>query len=405
MEIKKFLGLRNTTASERLKPGHLEYALDLDIDGDGSLVTRRGQTLVTAAASHSMFAAGRLCLVVQSKVLKRMSEAGALTTLATLASDNRVAYVEHAGVVYYTNAVDTGRVVGNIAREWGVRNPAVQPVAASGFGLLSPARYLYAMTFLRSDGAESGSREPALIELTDIGGISFSSIEQSTDAMAAGAVLYLSGPNGTELYRAAVVPHGTTSYSYGNAGLDLGSPLHPDPVSPPPAGQALAVHAGVMYVAEGDVIWASDQYNLERFRMSRRFLRLPGYVTMVKSVDDGLYAATADATWFFAGTDPEEMRARQVLDVGAVPNTCVTLDSAERAEPDEKDAQSRPAAMWMSSDGVIYGDAAGNVTKVTMDDYGIPAGTAGAAVLRARDGSVHYVVTTRGNASAGNAHP
>lgn len=405
MEITKFIGLQNTTATERLKPGMLESARDVDIDSMGVLSSRLGQTLVSASATHSPFSTNGLFVVVQGLDMKRVDEGGSLTTLKRLTYGGRVAYAEVNGTVYFSNGVDTGRIFGGSVLEWGIRRPKSQPVATAGYGTLPPGRYLYAMTFLRWDGSESGSQVPALVELTAQGGIAFSGIESSSDPEVVGAVLYLSGPNGTELYRAGVAPAGTSTLSYGNDGLDLGSPLHPDPVFPAPPGTDVEVHAGVMYVADGDVAWASDQYNYERFRMGKRFLRLPGPITMLHSVSTGMYAATDRGTWFLEGTDPETMRARQVLEAGAVPGSVASVDGGERAAGGEGDIPSRPGAIWMSSHGVIFGDDLGQVTKVTQDNFGIPPAQLGAALRRVQGGNVTYVATLRGNAATGNQHP
>lgn len=406
IEIQRFLGLYDTTSVARLKPGQLEQALDVDIDGDGVMKTRRGMTQVSAAASHSMFAAGRTCLVMQGAVMKRMAADGTLTNITTLSSSARVAWAELGGVVYYTNVVDHGRVASGAAREWGVRRPLGQPSAAAGGGTLPPGRYLYAATFVRDDGVESGTPEYGLVELASAGGITFSTIPQSTDPSVLGAAIYMSAPNGTELYRAFVAANGVVTYTYGSTGLDLGSPLHPDPVYPPLAGSAIAAHVGCLYVAVGDTIYASDQYAPDRFRLGKRFLRVPGPVTLLQPVLNGLYVGTDAETWFYRGKDFDELKAERVLADGAVPGTSVELYSGARARSDEeKDQPSQPAAMWMSGDGVVYGDPDGNVTKVTADEFGIPVGQIGRAVMRARDGTVSYVVTTRGNAAAGNQHP
>lgn len=405
MEVTKWLGLKNTTSSARLKPGHLEVALDVDIDSDGVLRSRVGQTLVSAAPSHSLFAAGGVCLVMQGNVMKRMTESGALSSVATLDSAAPVSYAEHNGVIYFSNGSATGRVVAGASREWGVRNPAGNPAAAPGFGLLPPGRYLYAITYLRSDGIESGAPLPGLIELAAQGGIALTGIPTSSDPDVVGSVLYLSAPNGTELYQVAAIPAGSSSYAYGNAGLDLGPPLHPDPASPPPAADAVEVHAGVAYAVVGDTAYASDQYSLERFRLGRRFLRLPGQITLFRAVDNGIYAGTSKGVWFFEGTDPEEMRARKVLEAGAVPGTSAKLDAGEQQAGDEPDdPSSTPAIFWMSTNGIVFGDSRGQVTKVTQDDFGIPVGRRGAAMVRLQGGNVTYVATTRGNDAAGNQH-
>ena len=398
MEIKKFLGLRNVSAPDREKPGALDTALDVDIDNSGALRSRTGQTLVTATASHSMWAKPGLCLVAQGTSLRRMDEAGALTTLGALSTVAPISYVEDNGVVYFSNGTDTGRIVAGALREWGVRAPSGQPQVVGTAGGLPAGRYLYAMTFLRDDGMESGSHNPGIIELTDIGGISFLSMPASTDSSVVGKALYISAPNGTELYRIAVVGASVTSHSYTNAGTDLGVLLQGQYAGPPPPGTIVEIHAGVAYVVTGSTAYASDQYQYERFRLSSRFLQLPGAITMFAAVSGGIYAATDTGTWFFAGTDPDAMKVSKVLEVGAIPGTAARVDSGEETD-DDKAAPSRPGLLWASTDGIISGDADGVVKDLTVAQYGVPSAERGAAIVRAQRGYTSYLLSLRGTAT------
>jgi len=390
-------------APEKMKPGALSVAKDVDVDADGEIRTREGQTLISATASHSMWAKPGLCVVAQGTTLKRMSEAGALTTLSALTTNAPISYAEAGDVVYFSNGTDTGRIANGAVYEWGVRTPVGQPQAAAGGGGLPVGRYRYAMTFVRDDGLESGSREPGLIDLADIGGISLSSMEVSTDARVTHKALYISAVNGTELYRVALVTNATTSYSYTAAGADLGLPISGHHTSPAPAGTIVEVHAGVAYVATGNVAYASDLYQYERFRMSSRFLQLPGAITLFASVGGGIYAATDRAAWFFAGSDPDDMKVRQVLEVGAIPGTAAKFDSGEQSEDDSPDA-SRPALIWTSTDGIVVGDADGTVRNVTAGTYGIPSAARGAGLVRARRGYVTYLASLRGTSATVNQY-
>jgi hypothetical protein len=402
VEITKWLGLRNNAAPERFRPGDLKTALDVDVDDAGALRSRHGYVEVSSTASHSMFAKDGLCVVVQDVDMKRMDSAGALTQLARLQYGGPVSYAELDGVVYFSNGVDTGRIAGGRVYEWGVRPPVSQPSAAAGAGSLPPARYLYAMTFVRSDGIESGSRVPGLVELTVSGGLVFSGMEVSTDPLVAGKALYLSAPNGTELYRVAVVPALTSSYVYANAGLDLGPPLHSDTVEPAPAGTIVEIHDGVAYVVDGSVAWASDQYNLERFRRAARFVQLPGMINLFAAVTDGVFAATDDGTWFLSG--PDLATATKVLSYGAVPGTAVKFDGEQLLAEDERTGASNPAVMWMSPDGVIMGTSGGQVKNLTENRYSLPTAQRGAALFRVARGYASYIASMRGNGAAPSAY-
>ena len=137
--------------------------------------------------------------------------------------------------------------------------------------------------------------------------------------------------------------------------------------------------------------------------MSSRFLQLPGAITLFASVGGGIYAATDRATWFFAGSDPDDMKVRQVLEVGAIPGTAAKFDSGEQSEDDSPDA-SRPALIWTSTDGIVVGDADGVVRNVTAGTYGIPSAVRGAGLVRARRGYVTYLASMRGTSATVNQY-
>jgi hypothetical protein len=347
-----------------------------------------------------------MCLLVQGSDLKRMDESGALTTLKRLSHTGPVSYAESNGVVYFSNGIDTGRVAGGSVHEWGIRPPVSQPAAAAGAGQLPPGRYMYAMTYARADGLESGSRTPGVLELAAPGGIDFSGMETSSDPDVVAKVLYVS-PNGVELYRAAVVPASSATYSHRAAGTEGTAALDEDLVEPAPPGTIVEIHAGVAYAVDGSVAWASDLYSLERFRRARRFVQMPGPITLFAAVDDGIYVGTDRETWFLRGTDPEAFRASKVLTYGAVPRTVVRLDSQELSpapQEGQETGPTRPAAMWMSTNGVILGDSSGQVKNLTEEGYGFPAALRGAGLFRVARGYSSYVVALQAPGAAVNAH-
>lgn len=53
--LQQFTGLKNTVSSERLGPGELEIALNIDLDDVGQPRRRRGRTLVKSGRWHSLY--------------------------------------------------------------------------------------------------------------------------------------------------------------------------------------------------------------------------------------------------------------------------------------------------------------------------------------------------------------
>lgn len=416
MEIKRFKGLRNTTSPERFTPGDLATALDVEIDNTGRVISRQGFTQVSAVAAHSLYANHGVTLLVEGVGLKAVEADFSRTSLRTLSSSAYVSFESVGDTIYYSNGVDTGRLVGRSPLQWGVAVPIGQPAAAATGGDLPPGRYMYAMTFLRSDGHESGTGSAGAIDLPLGGGIHFTGMEVSTNPEVSDKILYLSSPSGEVMYRARIVPNASTTMLYTAGALDLTIPLHTQFAGPPPAGKLVRYYNGHMCVVAGDVVYYSDPYNLELFHQEGNFLRFPGQVALFESVNDGIYVATTDlagddpettgATWFLGGSRMDALKSLQVFDYGATPGTAARtlatyFDTVTGDRGDAVEAKA-PAVVWASRHGVCAGFDGGQVRNLTEASYSFPIAQHGAGVVRQARGFVQYLSVLRGSGALNN---
>ena len=417
MEIKKWRGLRNTTSPERFRPGDMATALDVEIDDTGRVLSRRGMTLLSATPAHSLYANATVAVLVEGSTLKALEADFSRTPLRTLSTSAPVSYDTLQDTVYFSNGVDTGRLVGRTPLQWGVTVPVGQPVATPIVGSLPAGRYMYALTFLRADGHESGTGIAGAIDLPAGSGIMFTSAEVSTNPEVSDKILYLSSPNGEVLFRARTVPNGQTTISYASGALDLTLPLTTQHAGPPPPGTTVRVFNGHACVVSGDTVWFSDAYNLELFRLDTQFLRFPGQVALFECVNDGLYVATTDlagddaetggGTWYLAGSRPDQEKSTQVFDYGAIPGTGVrtlasyfdtkTSDEGGAIEP------GTPAVVWASRHGVCVGFDGGQVRNLTEAMYSFSIAQRGAGVVRQARGFMQYLSVLRGSGAVNNA--
>jgi len=414
MEIKRFLGIKNTTSTERLKPGELTVASDVDIDNTGRALSREGITKIDATSSHSLYSNPYITLFVQGASLKRINSNLTFTTLATLTSASPMSYAEYGGVTYYSNGVDKGRIVNGAAKQWGITPPVGQPVAAAADGALPPGRYLYALTFVRSDGYESGTGLAGVIEIpAGGGGISFSSIEVSTNPEVSGRILYLTSPNGEALYRAIYLDNVAKTAVYTGDATGLSVALDTQFAGPPPAGDIVRVYNGIAYVITGGVAYYSDPYNLELFRMDKNFLQFPSNVGMFECVNDGLYVGTEDtpevetgAIWYLSGERADKMKSTQLYNYGVIPGTAVKTEASHFMPPDpEAPEWSRPAVVWGTRHGICIGYDSGQCQNLTEQRYSLPVAQRGAGLVRQTRGYVQYIAVLQGAGAANNIAP
>lgn len=402
MEIRKFLGLRNVTSAERLRPGHLDVAENVDLDDTGKVLSRLGTSVAIAGSYHSLWADGDMCLLVSGQDLKRVNSDYSLTQVLRLGTARRVAYSRQGGTVYYSNGVDKGRIAQGAPGEWGIRPPVGQPVASATGGNLPAGRYQYALTFRRADRSESGTGIAGMVELSSPGGISFSSIESSSDAEVTSKCLYLSGPDGTELFRLAELANGDSVFSYRGSGSELSIRLETQFDNPPPAGDILEYYNGVMFAAVGNLVFHSKPYQLERFCFRDQWLQFPGAVTMFAAVNDGVYVSAGDSTWFLAGDGPGKFESHLVFDHAAIPGTAVKTTVGELKDKDEasEGTPAGSAVFWTSPKGICMGADGGQALNMTETDYSLPGAARGAGLIRQARGYSQYLVSLEGTQSA-----
>lgn len=413
MEIKGWRGLRNTTSPERFRVGDLEVATDVEIDDTGKMLSRRGQTVVDATPAHSLYSSKAVTLIMHDNVMSRIESDFTFTPIRTLTTSDRVSYDNYAGTIYWSNGTDTGRVFSATPRLWGVVPPSNQPTASASSGNLPAGRYLFALTFLRSDGHESGTGVEGAIDVGPNGGIVFSNIEVSSDPDVTDKIIYLSGTNGETLYRAAVIPNSYVTYGYTGNASDLKVALRTQHAGPPPAGNIVRYFNGTMYVVAGDVVYFSDAYNPELFRIGENFLRFPGQVALFECVKNGIFVATTDIegddpetaamTWYLAGGSPADFDSTIVFDYGAIPNTAAKCTAALITSPEASETTKiGEAIVWTSRHGVCVGYNGGSANNLTESQYSFPYAQRGAGIVRQHRGFVQYLNVLRGSGSANN---
>lgn len=400
MEIKKFRGIRNTSEAERLAPGYLAAADNVDVDDSGQVRSRLGTSVVNAAgAMHSLWAEGDVCLVTVGQDLRRVNPDYSLTQLTRLTTSRRLSYARQQNVIYYSNGVDRGRVTSDGAVGWGLETPVGQPAAAPTSGGLPPGRYRYALTFRRADGFESGTGIAGVVELPAQGGIQFSGIEVSSEPEVVDKCIYISGPNGEEMFRGPVVDNSVTSVAYRGTGSDLTAVLETQFEDPPPPGDIVEWHGGHMYVVTGSTAYYSAPYQYERFCLRDRHISLPGLITMWAPVADGIYASAAGKTWFLAGTDPRELKATQVFDHEAIPGTATRtiVGVSESEEESPEGEKSSTAVLWTSTRGICLGGEGGRAENLTDRIATLPGAPRGSGlVLISERGYTQYLAALEG---------
>lgn len=397
---EKFAGLRNNIDAGEFDLDDLEVALNTDINDSNVIQRRKGFGAAVAAGSyHSLWSGAGVCLVVTSTTLKRVAADYTLTTIRSgITAGLPMSYYAVGARTYYSNGVESGVVENGVSRSWGLEVPTL-PVVSAISGLLRAGRYQVAVTYLRSDGQESGASRARVFELLEPGGLRVSNIPVSTDLDVSSKAIYISHWNGETLYRKAVVDNSVTSVDIVEDGVST-LPLLTQQLEPPPAGQIVSSYNGRVLVACGAVIYPSEPYAYELFD-HRATLTLESDITLVAPVTGGIFVGTDNGTIYLQGDDLSRVNFVPKADYGVIPGTLAMVQSDTLGTG----TTNGTAHIWASKQGLCIGADNGEYRNLTQERFSYPVTDRGAGLVRRHRGMNQYVAVLQGGTvSAANQH-
>lgn len=384
-------GMNNIAPDFALPDGSLRNAVNVDVFDSGMLRRRKGYTEAVAGTDcHSLWATDNGdALFVQGDNLYRLqytSGAWSTTSLGTGYRGRRMWYVNLNGETYFSNGVKNGIYASGTIRDWGIETPAGVPTTATSAGNLPAGKYQVTVTFLSSTFEESGSSVSVTHTLSAEGGVFLTNIPQPIDSTISYIRVYMTPQNGDVFYKVADLASGSTSYNIAN--FNPGAPLRTQHLSRFPACTHLEYWNGVIYGADGDIVWHTDPLRYGLYDPSKNFLMHSADVSIIKAVPDGLYIA-ADKTRFVVVDEAGMPVQREVLPYGAVSGT-------DGRMPDSTDV------FWFSVEGMVVASTGGQVKNIMANSIAVDEYTEGVSMLREQDGVSQIVcsLTGKGDASA-----
>lgn len=370
-------GMNNRQAPYSLPEGAVADALNGDFDTLGRFSRRAGfERVAPMQRAHSAFSARGAAYMVDGHELIQWVPGG--RQFLAQVSGEPMSFVEHNGVVYWTDGVSTGRIVDGVAKSWGVTAPGDTFWLTSDDTSSHPGDVTVAVSFLRADGVESGLSPAKQHRSAPGAAITVGSLPLTDDPDVTHVNIYAG--NGEAMYLEQIVPVGTQIVSFALKGE--GKPAEQRRLDPPPPGSDLVLFKGRIFIAAGKFVFYTDPFRPEHADLMGGYIPFESDVELMAPVEDGLYVA-AGATTFFWGTDPDKFEAQTVLNYGAVPGTRVKVPNTAQT-------------MWMSVRGAVIGDRegkAGNVQEANVSP-GVAATGRGAAMIRERRGLRQFVAVS-----------
>lgn len=383
-----FKGIRNVVPAEQIAADELAAAVNVDVNDNGRIIRRVGQTSFNAGAADSLYAHGSVAVFRRSNALYRLLPSGGSALLVS-GVNQPVAYCGVGGRIYWSDGLVSGVIVSGEPESWGIRPPLTQAAhAALASGNLPLGRYMYAVTFLR-DGEESGTGAAA--ETAEIaGGLSFSALPVPTDATH--KALYLTRPNGRELYRAMVLPAATTTATYLGDTTALGQRLETQWKQNPPPSACIAEHNGSLLLGVGNHVLFTDAYRHDLVDPVRKSYRFDACVRLIAPVQGGVYVGTDNAVEFLAGDDIASVTRDVKATYGAVPGTLNYVDGSFLGTVQ----LSGRTALFATQEGVCAGGQGGAFVNLSFDRYTYPVAGSGAGIVYMQDGRDRLIAAMRG---------
>jgi hypothetical protein len=381
-------GENNVLRSDELPVTALRRSVNYDITDTGNLLRRRGSTKIYTATIEpgTLYSNGSRTLFVEAGnlfELVKMNGVWKTLLVRTGLGAHSVAYTSINDDIFYSNGVLTGKVTAEgLVKPWGIRGPVEQPnlFASDTGGTLVAGTYQVAVTFVADDGEESGtSLSKTVVVTADGGSITLRDIPSSVDAST--VRVYCSEVNGEGLYRVGEFLNGVPSYRITQVSNAQDIRLQTQFGEVPPAGDVLEYHSGRIYIAQGNVVWYTEPLRYGLVKCATNFLMFPREVTVMKSVEDGIYIC-ADQTYWISGIDTNDFQQRAVLPYGAVKGTGINIPKSDNVA-------------WFSRYGFVIAGLEAQITNVQEEKSAVSEFENGAMIFREQRG-LRQIIATMG---------
>lgn len=167
----------------------------------------------------------------------------------------------------------------------------------------------------------------------------------------------------------------------------------------PPRADYMTYFNGRIYMARGNVVWATELWKYDYVDATRTYMMFEGDVTGLGTTGEGIFVGTDKGTFFCHGTFGE-MRKNPVDPNPVIPGSMV--DAPDVRYPD---SPSRRVVTFLTTQGLIAGMDAGMTRAITADRFSFPdAELVPGAINRSQDGVSQYLATLNsGGSPAANA--
>lgn len=163
-------------------------------------------------------------------------------------------------------------------------------------------------------------------------------------------------------------------------------------LSPPPLSNVLEYFRGRLYMGVGNTMWVTELYLYDKVDRTKNFVQFEGDITLLSSVEDGIYVGTTNGLYFLHGTFGEGQKRDIVGNFGVIPGSNVMLP-ASQVHPQARQGPfpEGSAIMFMTTEGICAGFDGGQVYNLTRATVQFPDSIYAAGLYRQDLGGSSYV--------------
>lgn len=283
MEIKSFLGIRNTSPARSIPDNALTDASNVDIDDVGIVTRRNGSALVKALSNvtSAYSTAGQSGYVVSNGVLYRVLPD--LTTIS-LGATSAKQFCDFAEVVFTNDGL---KIDNDIVTDLKLPSPVLPLDLSIISGSMPAGTYSATYCYRSVTGLESGSAPIVTIELETEGGISIAPI---TPPAGYTVTIYMTDANGTTYY---------DNNGVQLSGVQTLSESFPDDID------KLAYHENRLWLSKSlsngsSIIWFSHPFHYHLYDVAKNYIIVPGQIHAMMATEQGLLIGTDSAIYAYS---------------------------------------------------------------------------------------------------------
>lgn len=351
MRLNKFSGLNTIDTPIAVGVGALVKAKNIDIDHNGKISTRQG---FTKALDEPIVGMSNRLVLCKNGELLRINSSTSIDLLAVGIAGDTLDSVDCAGNTYFTTGNYNGVMTGSTVRAMGLLPPEISVTV--GLGNLPKGNYLVSATSIAEDGRESSSFPAQVISVDDHASIAIF-VELPLNAVTAN--IYCSGQDGEELFYQATSDQLLITHS--DALLNSGEPINRENKGVMPFGKLIEEYAGHLLIANDEYLYFSEALDYELCDYANNIIPFESPITMLRSVETGIFISTTDAVFFATGETPDKFVLKQVYSFGAFFNSSA-IQSATLIGDGNGIGKS---VIFTTQQGICIGNADGFVQNVS----------------------------------------